>query len=86
MIALRLADHSGSVHTPIMSLKTAALLALVGMLLQTVILAAGFVATVWGLLSGVAPAMALLTALVHLLASLGVTLFLYVFHKGQSPA
>ena len=69
-----------------MSLKTATLLALAGMLLQTVFLATGFVTTVLGLLSGVAPAMALLTALVHLLASLGVTLFLYVFHKGQSLA
>lgn len=66
-----------------MSLKTATFLALAGMLLQTVILATGFVATVLGLLSGVTPAMAVLPSLVHLLASLGVTLFLYAFYKGQ---
>jgi hypothetical protein len=64
-----------------MSLKNAALLALVGMALLTILTAADFVNTVLGILREVVPAIALLRSLVHLLASLTVTVFLYVFQK-----
>lgn len=67
-----------------MSIKNAALLALVGMILQTVLLATGLVATLLGVLRDVAPLMAVGPSLVHLLASLGLTVFLYVFHNGKS--
>ena len=66
-----------------MSLKSAALFALVGMILLTVVLALGFIRDVSAFLSGAVAAMAVLVSLIHLLASLGVTVFLYVFHKGQ---
>jgi hypothetical protein len=67
-----------------MSLKSAAFFALVGMTLLTVLLAAGFIRDISGFLAGAIAVMALLTSLIHLLASLSVTVFLYVFHKAQS--
>jgi hypothetical protein len=67
-----------------MTLKSAALFALVGMFLLTVVLALGFIRDVSAFLSGAVAAMAVLVSLIHLLASLGVTVFLYVFHKAQS--
>jgi hypothetical protein len=66
-----------------MSLKTAAFFALIGMVLLTVLLAVGFIRDLSALSSGAIAAVVLLTSLIHLLASLGVTVFLYVFHKGQ---
>ncbi len=79
-----LAPNAKSVHTSAMSLKNAAFLALIGTLLLTILLAADFIRTVSGVLNDVVPAMALLRSLVDLLASLGVTVFLYVFHRAQS--
>ena len=67
-----------------MSLKSAALFALVGMILLTVVLALGFIRDVSAFLSGAVAAMAVLVSLIHLLASLGVTVFLYVFYRAQS--
>ena len=67
-----------------MSLKNAAFLALVGMILQTVLLAMGFVTTLLGVLRDVTPAMTLASSLIRLLASLGLAIFLYVFHSGKS--
>jgi hypothetical protein len=67
-----------------MNLKNAALLALIGTLLLTVLLAADFIRTVSGILRDIIPAMALLRSLIHLLASLTVTLFFYVFNRAQS--
>jgi len=58
-----------------MTLKTAALLAFIGMLLLTVLLAADFINTVTGVLRDVVPAMALLRSLVYVLASVSVTVF-----------
>lgn len=69
------------IHT--MSLKTAAFFALIGMVLLTVLLAVGFIRDVSALSSGAIAAAVLLTSLIHLLASLGLAVFLYVFHKGQ---
>jgi len=67
-----------------MTLKNAAFLALIGTALLMVLLAAGFVNTLLGVLRGVAPAMALLPSLIHLLATLSLVVFLFVFHKAQS--
>ncbi len=67
-----------------MSLKNAALLALIGMILLTVWVAASFISTVLGVMRDLIPVMALLTALVHMLASLSVLVFFYVFHRAQS--
>ena len=66
-----------------MSLKSAAFFALMGMVLLTVLLAVGFIRDISALLAGAIAAMAVLRSLIHLLASLSLTVFLYVFHRGQ---
>ena len=67
-----------------MSLKSAAFFALIGMILLTVLLAAGFVRDLSAFLAGAVAAVALLISLIHLLASLSVAVFLYVFYRAQS--
>jgi hypothetical protein len=67
-----------------MSLKNAAFFALIGVVLLTVLLAVGFIRDVSSLLAGAIAAMALLKSGIYLLASLGVAVFLYVFHRAQS--
>jgi hypothetical protein len=67
-----------------MTLKSAAFFACVGVTLLTVLLAAGFIRDVLALLAGAIAVMALLISLIHLLASLSVAVFLYVFYKAQS--
>jgi hypothetical protein len=66
-----------------MRLKNAALFALIGMILLTVLLAAGFIRDILGFAQGAVAAIALLTSGIRLLASLGVAVFLYVFHQAQ---
>jgi len=79
-----LANDAESIHTPNMSLKNAALLALVGIVLLTVLVVAGFISTLLGVMRDLIPAMALLTSLVHVFASLSVLVFFYVFYRAQS--
>ena len=67
-----------------MSLKSAALFALVGMILLTVVLALGFIRDISAYSSGAIAANAMMVSLIHLLAGLSMTVFLYVFHKAQS--
>jgi hypothetical protein len=67
-----------------MTLKSAAFFALIGMTLLTVLLAVGFIRDVSSLLAGAIAAITLLISLIHLLASLSVAVFLYVFYKAQS--
>jgi hypothetical protein len=66
-----------------MSLKSAALLALVGMILLTVVLVFGFTRAISLYSVGAIAANAMLVSLIQLLASLSVTVFLFVFHKKQ---
>jgi hypothetical protein len=66
-----------------MTLKNATVFALIGMILLTALLLAGFIRDMVSLLRDVIPAIALLTSLIHVLASLGLTVFLYAFHKSQ---
>ena len=54
------------------------------MILLTVLLAAGFIRDLLALASGAIAAITPLKSGIHLLASLGLTVFLYVFHKAQS--
>jgi len=44
---------------------------------------AGFISTLLGVMRDLIPAMALLTSLVHLFASLSVLVFFYVFYRAQ---
>jgi hypothetical protein len=66
-----------------MSLKNAALFALIGMTLLTILLAAVFIRDVSAFVAGAIAAIAFLVSLIHVLASLGVAVFLYVFYKAQ---
>jgi hypothetical protein len=67
-----------------MSLKSAALFALVGMILLTVAVALSFIRDISAFTSGAIAANAMLVSIIHLLASLSVTVFLYVFYRAQS--
>jgi hypothetical protein len=67
-----------------MTLKSAALFALVGMFLLTVVLALGFIRDISAFTSDAIAAMEMLISLIHLLASLSVTVFLYVFYRAHS--
>ena len=67
-----------------MTLKNAAFLALVGTLLLTILVALDFIHTVTGIVNDVIPMMALPRSLVYLIASVTLTVFFLVFHKGQS--
>ena len=66
-----------------MTLKNAALLALIGMILLTMLQAADFVKTTVGVQRDVVPAV-LLRSLIYLFATLTVTVFFFAFHKRQS--
>jgi hypothetical protein len=66
-----------------MTLKSAALFALIGIALLTVLLAAGLIRDVMSFSAGALAAVALLKSFIKLLASLSVAVFLYVFHKAQ---
>lgn len=79
-----LAPEAECDHTATMALKNAALMALIGTLLLTILLAMDFIKTVSGVVNDVIPAMALLRSLVYLLANLSVTVFFYVFYTAQS--
>ena len=81
---LPLANHAESIHTPNVSLKNAALLALIGIILLAVLVVASFISTVSGVMRDLIPAKALLTSLVHVFASLSVLVFFYVFYRAQS--
>jgi hypothetical protein len=67
-----------------MTLKNTAFLALVGMVLVTILLIAGLIADVSGVIRGLIPAMRLLTSFLYAFAGLSVVIFLYTFHKAQS--
>jgi hypothetical protein len=67
-----------------MSLKNAAFLALVGMIFVTILLIAGLMGDVLGVVRGLIPIMRLLTSLIYAFAGLSVVVFLYAFHKAQT--
>ena len=67
-----------------MKLKDAALFAVAGMTLLTVLALATLLNDVLGAVRGLIPALALLKSLIHALASLSVLVFMYVFYKNQS--
>jgi hypothetical protein len=67
-----------------MTLKNAALLALVGAILITALLVWTFVFTVINVLHGVVPADALFSSFIYAFGCFCVALFFYVFHRAQS--
>jgi hypothetical protein len=67
-----------------MTLKNATLLALLGILLLSLLLLAGFIRDLASAVSGLIPAIRVLRSLVYLVAGVTMAAFLYVFHKKQS--
>jgi hypothetical protein len=67
-----------------MALKSAALLAFVGMLLLTVLFAFVFVRDLSSFLRDLIPALRMFASLIYLFASLTLTIFLLVFYWSQS--
>jgi len=64
-----------------MSIKTAALLALIGMVVLTLLAAADFINTTVAVSRGLIPAMMFLRSLIYLFTSITVTVFFLVFFK-----
>ena len=54
------------------------------MTLVTILLTAGLITDVSGVVRGLIPAMRLLTSFIYAFAGVSVVVFLYAFHKGQS--
>ena len=67
-----------------MTLKNAALLALIGMVLLTIVVGVGFIVSLAGLLRGVVPMISLLASFIRAFATLSLAVFFWVFHKAQS--
>ncbi|MFZ2085432.1 MAG: hypothetical protein WBV98_25575 [Candidatus Sulfotelmatobacter sp.] len=77
------AADTGSVHTPTMTLKNAALLALIGTILMTALLVWTFVLTFLNVLRDLVPAVTLFQSFIYAFGSFSVALFFYVFHRAQ---
>jgi hypothetical protein len=80
----RVAAVTGNVHTPTMTLKNAALLALIGTVLMTALLVWNFVFNLLNLLRGLVPAVTLLSSLIYAFGCFSVMVFFFVFHRTQS--
>jgi len=78
-----LRPDASSVHTPTMTLKHAALLALVGTILMTVLLVWTFVFNFLNLLRGLVPAVTLFQSFIYAFGCFGVMVFFFVFHRAQ---
>ena len=78
------AADTTSVHTPTMTLKNAALLALIGTILMTVLLVWNFVFNFLNLLRGLVPAVMLFSSFIYAFGCFSVMVFFYVFHRAQS--
>jgi len=79
MVAIR----AQRAHTFAMTLKNAALFAVVGMVLLTILLTVNLIENLSGVVRGFIAAVALLRSLVEWLASLAVLVFFVVFHRTQ---
>ncbi len=66
-----------------MTLKNAALFALIGAILLAVLEGAVFIRDLLSFVNGAVAALALLISAIHFVAGLSMAAFLYVFHKAQ---
>lgn len=67
-----------------MTLKTAALLALIGTILMTALLLWTFVFSVLNALRGLVPSATLFSSFIYAFGSLAVAIFFYIFYRSQS--
>jgi hypothetical protein len=77
------AADTDSVHTPTMTLKSAALLALTGTILMTALLVWTLVLTFLNVLRDLVPAVTLFQSFIYAFGCFTVALFFYVFHRAQ---
>jgi hypothetical protein len=73
-----------NVHNPVMTLKNAALLAMVGAVLETAFLIWTFVFNFLNVLRDLSPVATLFSTFFHAFAWFTVTVFFFVFHRVQS--
>ncbi len=66
-----------------MTLKSAALLALVGMMVMTILLVWNFVSTVLNVLRGVEAPVLLFSSFIYAFGAFSVMVFFFVFHRAQ---
>jgi hypothetical protein len=81
--AAGVAGDTGSVHTPTMTLKNAALLALIGTILMTALLVWNFVFAFLNVLRDLVPAVTLFSSFIYAFGCFTVAVFFYVFHRAQ---
>jgi hypothetical protein len=67
-----------------MTLKNAALLALIGTILMTALLVWAFVFNILNTMRGVVPAVTMFSSFIYAFGCFSVTVFFYVFHRSQS--
>jgi len=67
-----------------MTLKSAALLALIGTVLLTALLTWDFISNVLNVARGLVPAVVLFSSLMYAFGAFSLAVFFYVFHKAQS--
>jgi len=67
-----------------MTLKNAALLALIGTILMTALLVWTFVFTFLNVLRGLVPAVMLFSSFIYAFGGFTVAVFFYVFHRSQA--
>ena len=78
-----LRPDTGRVHTPTMTLKNAALLALIGTILMTALLVWNFVFTVLNVLRGVVPPVMLFQSFIYAFGCFGVMVFFYALERSE---
>jgi hypothetical protein len=66
-----------------MTLKSAALLALIGAILMTALLVWTFVLTFLNVLRGVVPVVTLFSSFIYAFGCFSVAVFFYLFHRAQ---
>jgi hypothetical protein len=79
----RVAADTGTVHTPNMTLKNAALLALIGTILMAALLVWTFVLTFLNVLRDLVPAVTLFSSFIYAFGCFSVAVFFYLFHRTQ---
>ena len=70
-------------HTSSMNLKNAALLALVGMILVSLLMIGDLINNALGVVRDLLPAVVLLRSIIYAFASVALAVFLWVFHRRQ---
>jgi hypothetical protein len=78
-----LRPNTANAHTPTMTIKNAALLALIGTTLMTALLSWTFVVTFLNVLRSLVPAVTLFQSFIYAFGCFSVAVFFYVFHRAQ---